>query len=224
MLGRKYVFETKSTRLRRLLISGALFSLFFVAFTVSFIVYIPVYARLQKNKAEGAFFQKSPDAIAVFTGDRGRIAYALELLRTNPTTKLLISGVHAANSVETLLNKQATPTTSEAMKSPNMQIDLDYRSKNTFQNVIETVQYLKTNAQIDKVLIISSDYHIMRIKLILSHLIDADTPEFYYDSVINPYTSWADVKKLLLEAVKITRTFFILKVFREDIEVSEDEP
>ena len=123
MLGRKYVFETKSTRLRRLLASGALFSLFFVAFTVSFIVYIPVYARLQKNKAEGAFFQKSPDAIAVFTGDRGRIAYALELLRHNPTTKLLISGVHAANSVETLLNKQATPTTSEAMKSPNMQID-----------------------------------------------------------------------------------------------------
>lgn len=224
MLGRKYVFETKSTRLRRLLISGALFSLFFVAFTVSFIVYIPVYARLQKNKAEGAFYQKSPDAIAVFTGDRGRIAYALELLRTNPTTKLLISGVHAANSVETLLNKQAPPTTSEAMKSPNLQIDLDYRSKNTFQNVIETVQYLKTNAQIDKVLIISSDYHIMRIKLILSHLIDSDTPEFYYDSVVTSYTSWADVKKVLLEAVKITRTFFILKVFREDIEVSEDEP
>ena len=97
MLGKKYTFESKKTRIRRLLISGAF--LFIVSFgvIVSFIIYIPIYAKMQKGRAAGAFYQKSPDAIAVFTGDSGRIAYALELLKKNPSAKLFISGVHAAN-------------------------------------------------------------------------------------------------------------------------------
>ena len=61
----------------------------------------------------------------------------------------------------------------------------------------ETVQFLKSNSGFDKVLIISSDYHIMRIKLIISHEMTGDKPEFYFDSVTNSYTSWNDIKKLL---------------------------
>ncbi len=110
MLGKKYTFETKTTRLRRLLVSGVfLFALSF-GVIVSFIVYIPIYAKMQKGRASGAFYQKSPDAIAVFTGDSGRISYALELLKKNPSSKLFISGVHAANSFKTLIEKQAGPS------------------------------------------------------------------------------------------------------------------
>jgi len=223
MLGKKYTFETKTTRLRRLLVSGVfLFALSF-SVIVSFIVYIPIYAKMQKGRASGAFYQKSPDAIAVFTGDSGRISYALELLKKNPSSKLFISGVHAANSFKTLIEKQAGPITGgEVVNNVGMQIDLDYKSKNTFENVRETVRFLKNNSGFNKVLIISSDYHIMPIKLIISHEMNGNRPEFYFDSVTNSYTSWNDIKKLLKESVKISRTFFLMKILREDVVSEED--
>lgn len=217
MLGRKYIFETKSTRLRRLSISGALAFAIVVALLVTFLIYIPIYAKMQKGRATGAFFQKSPDAIAVFTGDKGRIAYAMELLKNNPTSKLFISGVYASNSLQTLLNKQVSPETNTSeLTSPDMQVDLDYESKNTFENVRETVEYLKVNPEIKNILIISSDYHIMRIKLIFSHFLKDSKQDFFYDSVPTNFTSWKNTKKLLMEALKLTRTFIQLKILREE--------
>jgi uncharacterized SAM-binding protein YcdF (DUF218 family) len=223
MLGKKYTFETKNTRIRRLLISGVFLFVLAFGFIASFIVYIPIYAKMQKGRAAGAFYQKSPDAIAVFTGDKGRISYALELLKNNPSSKLFISGVYAANSFKTLLDKQTNPITGgEVVNNVGMQVDLDYESKNTFENVRETVAFLKRNNEFNKVLIISSDYHIMRINLIISHEMSGKTPEFYFDSVTNSYTEWKNIKKLLKEAVKITRTFFLMNVMREKVVSEED--
>lgn len=226
MFGRKYTFESKSTRLRRLIIGGGFISVVSLAVLISFLVYIPIYAKMQKGRASGAFFQKSPDAIAVFTGDKGRIAHALELLKKNPSAKLLISGVHAANSFQTILDKQVNPVspdTGMAMKAPDMQVELDYQSRNTFENVRETVKFLKSDPKLNSVLIISSDYHIMRVKLILSHFMQGSKPEFYFDSVPSTFNSWKDVRKLLKEAVKIVRSFVILKILREDLVAEETE-
>ena len=222
MLGRKYTFESKSTRLRRLILSGAGMSIFSLALFITFIVYIPIYAKMQKGRAADAFFQKSPDAIAVFTGDKGRIAYAIELLNKNPSAKLFISGVHAANSFKTILESQVNPSTGLAFRMDEMQVELDYASRDTFENVRETVKFLKLDSKLNKVLIISSDYHILRVNLILSHLIEETKPEFYFDSVMSSYDTWTDVRKLLMEAIKIVRSFIILKIFREDL-VSEGE-
>jgi uncharacterized SAM-binding protein YcdF (DUF218 family) len=219
MFNRKYVFETKSTRLHRLLISGAMIFIVALGVTVTFIIYIPLYAKMQKNLAAGAFYQKSPDAIAVFTGDKGRIAYALDILQKNPSTKLLISGVYSANSVQSLMKRQANPIEDQDVAS--MQVDLDYESKNTFQNVRETIEFLKTNSKLNNVLIISSDYHIMRASFILSHFIKADRPEFFFDSVSHDYTSWNNIRKLLKEAVKLGRTFVMLKILRDESVVEE---
>lgn len=221
MLGRKYTFESKSTRLHRLLISGALVFVLGLAVVGSFIVYIPIYAKMQKGRAAGAFFQKSPDAIAVFTGDKGRIAYAMELLKKNPSSRLFISGVYATNSFQTLIDKQTDPMTSIELQKPETPVDLDYKSKNTFENVNETVKFLRLNPNYNKVLIISSDYHIMRINLIISHFMSGKQTEFFFDSVPNTYNTWDDTRKLLKEAIKIVRTFVILKIFREDV-VEED--
>jgi uncharacterized SAM-binding protein YcdF (DUF218 family) len=225
MFGRKYVFESKATRLRRLLISGGVFLSISLIAILTFIAYIPIYAKMQKGRSTGAFYQKSPDAIAVFTGDKGRIAYAIDVLKKNPSSKLFISGVHAANSFQTLVDKQANITEEDDddsdIKNPGMQIDLDYESKNTFQNVRETVEFLQANPQIKRILIISSDYHIMRINLILSHLTSKSKPEFFYDAVVTDYSSWNNQRKLLKEAVKLVRTLFLVKVLREDIVTEE---
>jgi uncharacterized SAM-binding protein YcdF (DUF218 family) len=217
VLGRKYVFETKSTRLKRVVMSGIIATMVTLAFVITFIIYIPIYAKMQKGRAAGAFFQKSPDAIAVFTGDKGRISYAIDFLKKNPTSKLFISGVYASNSFETLLNKQANPQTMGEVSIDGMQIDLDYESKNTLDNVRETVTFLRSNPDLTNVLIISSDYHIMRVNLIISHLMKGPKPKIYFDSVPNSYSQWKEIRKLLKESVKIMRTFFILKVLREEI-------
>lgn len=215
LFNRKYVFETKKTRLRRLILSGATLLLALFVLTTTFIVYIPVYAKMQKGKAAGAFYQKSPDAIAVFTGDKGRIAYALDILKKNPSTKLFISGVYAANSVQSLMDKQASPIEDQDVAS--MQVDLDYESKNTFQNVQETVEFLKANPNVNNVLIISSDYHIMRVSFILAHFLKSEKPQIFYDSVIHDYSNWDNIRKLLKESVKLGRTFFMLNVLGEEI-------
>lgn len=217
MIGRKYTFESKSTRIRRLVLSGGFFLALSMALFITFIVYIPIYAKMQKGRTAGAFFQKSPDAIAVFTGDKGRIAYAIELLNKNPSAKLFISGVHAANSFKTILESQVNPTTGLAFRMDEMQVELDYASRDTFENVRETVKFLKLDPKLSKVLIISSDYHILRVNLILSHMIHESKPEFYFDSVASSFDSWTDVRKLLKEALKIVRSFVVLKIFREDL-------
>jgi uncharacterized SAM-binding protein YcdF (DUF218 family) len=216
LLGRKYVFETKSTRLRRILISAGLLGAISLAVIISFIVYIPIYAKMQKGRSKGAFFQKSPDAIAVFTGDRGRISYALDLMTKNPSAKLFISGVHAANSFQNILNAQSNPATGEVVNNSGMQFELDYASKNTYQNVVETVRFLEKNPQLNKVLIISSDYHIMRIKVIISHFIKGEKPQIFFDSVPGTYDQWSDVRKLLKEAVKIIRSYIQLQVLGKE--------
>ncbi|MFY7991964.1 MAG: YdcF family protein [Bacteriovoracaceae bacterium] len=223
MLGRKYVFETKSTRFRRLFLSGVFIIILSAGVIISFISYIPIFAKMQKEKAAGAFFQKSPDAIAVFTGDKGRIGHALDLIQKNPSAKLFISGVYATNSFKTLVDKQVDIQNKlEVLESLNVQVDLDYESRNTFENVRETVQFLAQNKQFNKVLIISSDYHILRISMIFSHFITTSKPEFYYDSVINTYSTWDDVRKLLKESVKYVRALFLLKVMDRDYVQEED--
>ena len=98
---------------------------------------------------------------------------------------------------------------------------MDYKSKNTYENVRETVHFLKSNPDLNKVLIISSDYHIMRVNLIISHFMHGAKPEFYFDSVTNSYTSWKELRKLLKEALKIARTFIQLKILREEV-ITED--
>jgi EAL domain-containing protein (putative c-di-GMP-specific phosphodiesterase class I) len=62
----------------------------------------------------------------------------------------------------------------------------------------------------------------MRIKLIISHYLKKGKPEFYFDSVNSSYSNWSEIKKLLLETVKITRTFFLMKVMRENVVSEED--
>ena len=209
MFNKEYVFETKSTKLRRLLISGLLSFIIFSAVLITFVIYIPIYGRNQKDITDKGLYQHSPDAIAVYTGDKGRIAYALDLLKHNPSAKLFISGVYATNSFQTLLNKNEM-TLAENLEG--VQVDLDYESRDTFENVKETVQFLNQNPDLKKVLIISSDYHILRIKMIFSHFIEDSDKEFYFDSTITKFNNWKNVKKLLWESVKIIRSIVLLDI------------
>lgn len=214
MFNKEYVFETKSTKLRRSLISGLLSFIFILAVLTSFIVYIPIFGRNQKELTDKALYQVSPDAIAVYTGDKGRISYALDLLKKNPSAKLFISGVYATNSFQTLLTKNEIISAEEL---EGVQVDLDYNSRDTFENVRETVDFLEHNPELNKILIISSDYHILRIKMIVSHYLKDSEKDFYFDSTITNFNNWKNLKKLFWETLKIFRTFILLNVLGMEI-------
>lgn len=214
MFNKEYVFETKSTKLRRSLISGILSFVFILAVLASFIVYIPYFGRNQKELTDRALYQISPDAIAVYTGDKGRISYALDLLKKNPSAKLFISGVYATNSFQTLLTKNEIISAEEL---EGVQVDLDYNSRDTFENVRETVDFLNHNPELNKILIISSDYHILRIRMIVSHYLSDSQKDFYFDSTFTNFSDWKNIKKLFWETLKIFRTFILLNVLGIEI-------
>lgn len=218
IFSRKYVFETKKTRTQRLLLNGLVSGVILSAAFTIFLLYIPFVAKLERQRAQEAFYQKSPDAIVVFTGDKGRIAKAIELIKRNPTAKLFISGVYGSNSLKTLLVYQSSPEdqlkAQEMLTSPEYQVDLDYEARNTMENVKETLELLQNvEEKIEKVLVISSDYHIFRIRMIFETLLTTSKKPvtIYYDSISHPTFELDSLKKLLMESLKIFRAYFILK-------------
>ena len=74
----KYIFETQKTRTIRYLKNFTLtFFLSLFLYVISALFFIQI-ASSENQKSEKAFFKKPPDLIVVFTGDTGRIPYAIE--------------------------------------------------------------------------------------------------------------------------------------------------
>ncbi|MFZ9001756.1 MAG: YdcF family protein [Bacteriovoracaceae bacterium] len=156
--------------------------------------------------SENTFFKSSPDLIAVFTGDLGRIPFALEKAQLHKETQLFITGVYSKNSINSILSKyrEETPINQE-------QMHVDYLARNTVENVLSTLRFLRSQDEINRILVISHDYHIMRIKLIMENLkAETDPYEFYYSGVKTDYTNLRNLKVLYKEVYKLIRTYGFL--------------
>jgi uncharacterized SAM-binding protein YcdF (DUF218 family) len=201
ILKSKYMFESKSTRIYRHLASLGLFLIsIFLGYT--FICSILLLdARNETKNSKTKFVQTPPDLIVVFTGGVGRIEYAVKKAREFKQPNVFITGVNEKNSVQTLLSPINVP----AKESEHF--DLDYTARNTVENVVSTLKYLRSNNNVNKVLIISSDYHIMRIKHIIQTLrLPSDHYEFYYSAVTSNYLHYKNIKTLYIETFKLVRT------------------
>jgi len=145
------------------------------------------------------------DGIVVLTGDQFRIAKGIELLKRNPSKKLLISGV----------NKNINPE--DIMKEfPNSKnffqccIDIGKDAKNTFENIIETFEWMKSN-EFTSIIIVTSDYHLPRVKLEINRFID--NQQIFYEAVkTDESDSILRLKKITLEYIKYIRTFLSIKI------------
>lgn len=205
ILKSKYVFESKSTRMKRyfysvLIILVSIFGLY--SFVCGIIL---LDARSESKASKAAFVEIPPDLIVVFTGDKGRIKYAIDKAKELKQPNVFISGVHQKNSVQTLINP-IDPSLSEADH-----FELDYTARNTVENVVQTYKYLRANRALHKILIISSDYHIMRIKQILHTLkTEEDKFEFHFSPVQSSYLDARNIKLLYTEVFKIIRTKIFL--------------
>jgi uncharacterized SAM-binding protein YcdF (DUF218 family) len=204
---KKYIFETKKTRAKR--ITESIFFIL-IALCISFsllCVYLPIYAKKQNEITEQAFFKRSPDLIAVFTGDTGRIDFTLKKAEKNPSSIIFITGVYAKNNLEILLKKQGKNISiDEYLEQESHHIELDYLARNTIENGLATLNYIKTLPATQKILIISSDYHIFRISKIMDALKDQNSEvEFYYESIPMDYTKFKNIQKLAKEVYKFVK-------------------
>ena len=145
------------------------------------------------------------DGIVVLTGDQYRIAKGIELLKNYPDKKLLISGVNKnINAIDIM------------KKFPNNKnffeccIAIGKDAKNTFENIIETFKWMKSN-EFTSIIIVTSDYHVPRVKLEINRFID--NQEIFYEVVKNDETdSIQRLKKITLEYIKYIRTFLSIKI------------
>jgi uncharacterized SAM-binding protein YcdF (DUF218 family) len=213
MFNKKYVFETRETRNRRRF--RIIFFCFLLFCTSYFIlgIYIPIYAQNQTERSAQIFFQRSPDVIAVYTGDAGRLGYTFEKAEKHPSSKIFISGVYAKNNLKTLLQIQGTNlSVDEFLDQESHHIEIEYMARNTLENGIATLNYLsQLEGTTKNVLIISSDYHIMRIALILKAINNNPDYNFYFESIPHDYAQVKNIKILFKEVYKLLRTMvFVL--------------
>lgn len=206
ILKSKYVFESKNTRMYRHFLSGVIILVSLFLCYSFFCVILLLDARNEGKNAKATFVQTSPDLIVVFTGGKGRIKHAVKMAQEFKQPNVFISGVHEKNSVKSIMN----PIDPNATESTD-HIELDYTARNTVENAISTLKYLRSNRGLNKILIISSDYHIMRIKMIINTLIHEDEKyEFYFTPVSSNYLSFSSIKILYTEVFKLIRTKLFL--------------
>ena len=145
------------------------------------------------------------DGIVVLTGDQYRIAKGIELLKNYPDKKLLISGVNKNINVIDIMEK--FPNNKNFFECC---IDIGKDAKNTFENIIETFKWMKSN-EFTSIIIVTSDYHVPRVKLEINRFID--NQEIFYEVVKNDETdSIQRLKKITLEYIKYIRTFLSIKI------------
>lgn len=217
MFDKKYVFETKYTRSkRRYRNSFLLFALLCTTY-VLISIYIPIFAQKENERSAQAFYQKSPDVIAVYTGDSGRLDYTFKKADKYPSSKIFISGVYSKNNLMTLLKNQGTGlSVEEFLEQESHHIELEYLARNTVENGLATVNYLRKLDGHKNILVISSDYHILRISLILKTLKDTEDYNFYFESIPHDYTEMRNLKKLFKEVYKLLRTTTFLFFWDEN--------
>jgi len=218
MFSREYTFESKETRIKRI-INSVLMMIFILLFIItSILLVIPYIAKNESLTSKEYFSVKSPDVIAVFTGDSGRIKEGIELSKKYPTAKFLISGVDSRNSFKTIINHQnLQENMQDLLKEQSPKVEIDYLARNTFENIISTIRFLKTDSTIQNVMIISSDYHILRIKLLLNALYKNESKvQFHYYSVSSDYTQWRNLKILLIELIKLMKALVLITFWDQD--------
>jgi uncharacterized SAM-binding protein YcdF (DUF218 family) len=245
MFEKKYVFETKKTRLVRTLLNVLLFVFIVLIGFTTMCFYIPYEAEKESALTQSQLYKKAPDLIAIYTGGVGRIAFGLEVAKSYPNAKIYISGVYNKNTVETLIEKQVKPHEEVAEKKleqsslaksdtkpaaevietqkeiePEITSDMiviDYDARNTLENVIYTLHYLRKTGEHRNVLVVSSDYHILRIKWLFNSILGkSDDFQINYLGMKSDFSNLKNLKFLFKEVIKLAQTSLFLMVWDKE--------
>ena len=101
------------------------------------------------------------EAVVILTGSKGRLGVGLEYMENNPNIKMLITGVGTGVRYSDL-------TIDNSFNKDN--ITLGFKAKNTFQNSIETMEWVKEN-KIGAILLITDNWHMKRSMFLFKSVI-----------------------------------------------------
>jgi uncharacterized SAM-binding protein YcdF (DUF218 family) len=181
------------------------FFLFLLSLLILILIHFNIFFSSVKTVDDGNHNIAQVDSIVVLTGDRFRIAKGLELLSQNLGSKLLLSGVNKDITLTEI--KNAFPNNNKLF---NCCIEIESISENTFENIRETFLWIRNN-NYRNTIIVTSDYHIPRVKLESKRLINSEN--IYYVSTKNiSEEQFSRVKKLVLEYIKYLRTYISLSI------------
>ena len=162
-----------------------------------FFLYFLKYFIEVHSSAKNNYQNKSYDAAVVLTGDKYRINKGLELIKEDIVNKLLISGVNKD------INKyQIAKQYINFKELFNCCIEIENKSRNTFENARESYLWMKNN-NFKSLIIISSSYHLPRTKLEFSRFIKEENI-FFLSS--DNFLKNISFKKLFIEYIKYIRT------------------
>lgn len=154
------------------------------------------------------------DGIVVLTGDKYRISEGIKILKKNSNERLLISGVNKKISKSKIISLYGNDP--EAKQLFDCCIDIDKVSTNTFENSRET-HFWTRDRQLKTLLIVTSNYHIPRVKLEFSRFFQENI--LYYNPVNiteddESNISLEMIKKITFEYIKYLRTSlsFLVKI------------
>jgi uncharacterized SAM-binding protein YcdF (DUF218 family) len=180
---------------KTLLVAMALYLMALVFFSLSSL------SLNQKAKKKLEHF--TPDLISVFTGHSGRIHLALNLAKKFPQSTVLITGVHKDNTPEKIAK-------SFKLKNTSRVVEVDYTATNTVENGISTLRYIRQNPQLKNILIVSHDYHLLRIAHIMKKLkLQSDHITIEFLGHKTDYFKLRSIKIVSKEIIKLIRTWFL---------------
>lgn len=146
-----------------LIVGLAVVSFILLAFAYSLVRYTSAtlrYSALARQGLKGVTSKVARnEAIVVLTGESGRIPAAVELLRNRPSDRLIISGVHEGTPLIDVINKQVGA--SYRIHETWPKIEMESESLSTIENAEMTAKLLRSN-HIEKVVLVTSDYHMPR--------------------------------------------------------------
>ncbi len=188
----------------------------FVLVTVVYMVlglYFLHTSHTEEQKTRKAFSKNAPNLIAVFTGDSGRIPFALKTAENFNFPPLFITGVSSKLATKKILHSLEKKNLKNFSK-----VKFDYQAKNTLENVIYTLSFASKNKNYKKILIISHDYHILRIKHIIEKMVSKKVmPKFYFFGISKNYFNFRNLKILFKEVYKMVRTYAFLSLWEKEL-------
>ena len=101
------------------------------------------------------------EAIVILTGSKGRLGAGLEYMENNQNIKMLITGVGSGVRYSDL-------TIDNSFNKDN--ITLGFKAKNTFQNSIETLEWVNRN-KIVEILLVTDNWHMKRAMFLFKNVL-----------------------------------------------------
>ncbi|MAU57727.1 MAG: hypothetical protein CBB88_06590 [Rhizobiales bacterium TMED28] len=144
------------------------------------------------------------DGIVVFTGGENRVKTAVELLSVGIANHLFISGVNPGTNKYNISKQMLSD-----FNLIDCCIDLGRNAKNTFENALETANWIEEN-EYKKIIIVTSDYHMKRSLHIIKNFSKSTNffPHHVQSKILNDMniTKFEKLRIVLLEYSKYLYT------------------